>query len=340
MKYTFNEIEGFQQHLDIAIQKLQRLQKARLLENNPSVQFTLDTEIQELDTKIGELKKILSEVAPLDGHSGKKQGQPSKSSEVNFDKKKPTELDCYCCNRDDHFEPVIQFLEAQHAQSQLHIFLPAYPGDAPESFVTRVLYHLFPRNNFHSPSTRCNGGRGEQVNTMKLIETDLRPTPNIIQNIEREINTYLQPHYPENIVLFYRLDLKNWKPEKKCHEFIGDIHANKLPSISGKKLRIFYWLDPTGCPSGSGSFARFLGGKKNQLEIMKVACRRKEQICFLEPLPPVRQPDLHTWFSRLCSHEPAYEGVVASIFEGKEQLPMSKIEWHLLPLFQKTNQYR
>jgi len=53
------EHQGLEQQLNIAIQKLQRLQKALLLENNPSLQFTLEHDIQNLETIVADLKSKL-----------------------------------------------------------------------------------------------------------------------------------------------------------------------------------------------------------------------------------------------------------------------------------------
>ncbi|MBV6439093.1 MAG: toll/interleukin-1 receptor domain-containing protein [Haliscomenobacteraceae bacterium CHB4] len=260
---------------------------------------------------------------------------PQSSSLIHFDKKNPTEFDFYCCNRDEHFGPVIQFLYERRSESQLHVFLPSHPHDSPASFVTRVSYHLFPNNNFASPSKR----HGERTCTMKLVETPLEHKFKALEDIQRDISTYSQPNYSENIVLFYRIELKKWDLGG-CQELIRNIVANMLPSIPGKKLRFFYWLDPTGCQANPGLLKTLLRKNTNRLELMKAACQGNDQIRFLEPLQPVQQTDLHTWFSHLCSYPIAYESKVASIFGEKNVLPMANIEWHLLPLFQEANRYR
>ena len=195
--------------------------------------------------------------------------------EIVFDKRQLIELDCYCCNRDEHFEPVIQFLEDNQTENHLHVFIPSYAYDAPESFVTRVVHLTFPVNNFYTPSIRS----GESTSSIKLVETPIELVNKALKKIEDDINTYSTPRYPENIALFYRLHLKNWK-SIHCQEFITYIGSKKLPSIPGKRIRIFYWLDLTDCKLSTGILDLVFGKYKNQLERVhfKLSLKQLEQL--------------------------------------------------------------
>jgi len=335
-KITPNELVGLKQQRDTIIQQLNHLNNARQLENNALTQFTLDTQIQDLESQKNDINKKIEEAESSLQGGEIKQTLPQVPSGFSFDKNKLEEIHCYCCNRDDHFDQVLQFLEEKQAENLLHIFLPSYPHDAPESLLTRVVYHYYPENNFYAPGAR----HGEHVNTMKLVETPLRPTPRVMLDLAQEINKYIQPQFSENIVLFYRLDLESWKSKQQYKTFVVDIHANKLPTIPGKKIRIFYWLDSTRCPIGNGFIAKMLSRNSNPVSSMKEACSGKEQICFLEPLAPVRQLDLQAWFSWLCFYPTIYNNYIADIFNGREHLPMGEVEPHLCKLFQQTNRYR
>jgi hypothetical protein len=326
------EINGYQTQLNLAIEKLQRLQSALLLETDAARQFSYEQEIKKLEIKISTLQV---QVSKLEGIKGNRDH----IEENLFDKKKPYELHCYSCNRDDHYIEVIQFMEKYKLENTLHVFIPSEHHDAPESFVARIIHNVFVNNDFHSPGLRYNSGMGEHNSGLKIGETTLHYPSTAEREIEREIKSLLQAPCSENIALFYRVELKKWNPEK-CHEFIKYIVGGNSPNIPGKKIRIFYWLDTTDCNNHGGILARIFRNKKNPIETLKTTCQSNEQICFLPHLPPIDPSHLNSWFSQFCFYSTGYQGHIADIFSNKTHLRMAEVEPHLLALSQKSNRYR
>jgi hypothetical protein len=255
-----------------------------------------------------------------------------------FDKKIPTEFDCYCCNRDEHFEEVAQFLNKREDAPLLHFFLPSYHHDAPESFVSRVFYELLPEDNRCTVDKRSQAGGGEHLDFLKLPGDELR-TSAALKDIQYQTKVFSDPKYPEHVLLFFILRLKNWTAAS-AREFIRHISdGNAFPDLGAKKMRLFYWLDLTGHQPHASLLAKLFGGEST-LEALRKPCSAHSHICFLDPLPEVERADAAIWFSKHCSSSTHYEHCLTDLFQGASKRKMAVVESRFLSLVQPYHEYR
>lgn len=262
------------------------------------------------------------------------------AQDIHFDKQVPTPFDCFCCNRDGHYNTVARFLADRAHESILHFFLPSFHEDTPESFVSRI-YHepeLFPPDNRYTPEKRSQAGGGEHQDYLRLTGDELRAST-ALREVRQQIHAFADPNYPENILFFFVIRLRHWTAEA-AKEFFGHIaHGDDFPGLQGKKIRIFYWLDLTGCQQ-PGPLEK-LFGKADPLEAFKKRCPAKGHICFLDPLPEVDIDEVKIWFSRFCWQAPQYQPRIEIIFQDAHKLRMAIVENHLSGLVQKYyNTYR
>lgn len=272
----------------------------------------------------------------LDERIAEMKTDPSKQA-ILFDKDTPTQFDCYCCNRNIHFHKVAQFLGDSEDAPLLHVFLPSFHHDTPESFVSRVYNECFPTDNRYALEKRNQAGGGEHRNHLKLLEEELH-AGTAITNLKRLTNQHSSATYPEYILLFLSIRLKDWSA-KEAKAFISDIrNDDHFSAIQGKKIRIFYWLDLTGCLH-PGLFKK-LFQKEVPLEVFRKHCLDLSHICFLEPLPEVGVDDVKIWFSRFCRYPQQYQPHIDDIFQAKPQLKMADVEPHLSSLVERYLTYR
>lgn len=272
--------------------------------------------LKALDARIAELKKVgLSEdVVHL------------------FDKKKPGEYDCISCNRDEHFNEVACLLGERNAVPVLHIFLPSSIEDSAESFVSRIYYdsRLFPENDRYSPAQqRTLAGGGEHREALRLTAKELHASL-AIKEIQQSIQSLAGSDYPSHVLLLFVIRLKYWSEGPTGAFFEHILKEEMARACPDKKIRIFYWLDLTGCRKAG--FWDKVVGRKSPLEAFLQCCPRHEAVCSLEPLPKVCQDDLKMWFSQFSRQLLHCQQHIEALFQGRSETDMAAVEEYLFRL--------
>lgn len=272
--------------------------------------------LEALDARIADLKKVAL----------------SKGVVHLFDIQVPEEYDCISCNRNNHFNDVVRLLDERKAVPVLHIFLPSFIEDSAESFVSRIYYdsRLFPEDDRYSPAQqRTVAGGGEHREALRLTAKELHASL-AIREIQQSIQSLAGPDYPSHVLLLFVIRLKYWSkgPIRAFFEHI--LKEEMARACLGKKIRIFYWLDLTGCRM-PGNWNKILG-RKSPLKTFQQCCPRHEAVCSLEPLPKVPKYDLKWWFSRFSRQTSHYQQHIEALFQGGSEIEMNAVENYLFSL--------
>lgn len=256
---------------------------------------------------------------------------------IKFDKTEViTEYHCYCCNRETHYNKLLEFyFKRENKTPHLHFFFPSLDDDKPESFITRFLMDEDAINGNYFLDNRQSNETIEKITQEELnAAICTKKIKNRIKN--RVTNATHAPHGSWEAFLF-RINLKHWKTHhiKAVLDYLNSEQLKK--EFSNHKLLLFFWLNTTGLESQSARKWYNFFTKKNTdiLPYIEKQLTDADNMIYLEALPPVGKDDVQNWFSNHCHNTQSYLNIInQQIFVAEDKLSMAKVEDILLKLIQ------